>query len=52
MSLSKVVEFSDAMIFSMSIFNIIGLYMLAGELKQDMNQFLYKIDHGIIKKNQ
>lgn len=52
MSLSKVVEFSDAMIFSMSIFNIIGLYMLAGELKQDMNQFLHKIDHGIIKKNQ
>jgi len=51
MSLSKVVEFSDAMIFSMSIFNIIGLYLLAGELKQDLNQFLYKIDTGIIKKH-
>jgi len=50
MSLTKVVDFSDAMIFSMSIFNIIGLYLLAGELKQDMNQFLHKIDTGIIKK--
>lgn len=52
MSLTKVVDFSDAMIFSMSIFNIIGLYMLAGELKQDMNQFLHKIDQGIIKKQK
>ncbi|WP_018342011.1 alanine/glycine:cation symporter family protein [Cytophaga aurantiaca] len=52
MSLTKVVDFSDAMIFSMSIFNIIGLYLLSGELKQDMNQFLHKIDTGIIKKNQ
>ena len=51
MSLTKVVDFSDAMIFSMSIFNIIGLYLLAGELKQDMNQFLHKIDTGIIKKH-
>jgi AGCS family alanine or glycine:cation symporter len=50
MSLTKVVDFSDAMIFSMSIFNIIGLYLLSGELKQDMNQFLHKIDTGIIKK--
>jgi AGCS family alanine or glycine:cation symporter len=52
MSLTKVVDFSDAMIFSMSIFNIIGLYLLSGELKQDMNQFLYKIDIGIIKKQK
>ncbi|MGN6646593.1 MAG: alanine/glycine:cation symporter family protein [Cytophaga sp.] len=52
MSLTKVVDFSDAMIFSMSIFNIIGLYLLAGELKQDMNQFLHKIDTGIIKKHK
>lgn len=51
MSLTKVIDFSDAMIFAMSIFNIIGLYLLAGELKQDMNQFLHKIDAGIIKKH-
>ena len=43
------IDFSDAMIFAMSIFNIIGLYMLAGELKRDLNQFLYKVDNGIIK---
>jgi len=49
MSLNKVIDFSDAMIFAMSIFNIIGLYMLAGELKRDLNQFLYKVDNGIIK---
>ena len=52
MSLTKVVDFSDAMIFSMSIFNIIGLYLLSGELKQDLNQFLHKIDTGIIKKQK
>lgn len=52
MSLTKVVDFSDAMIFAMSIFNIIGLYMLSGELKQEMNQFLYKIDQEIIKKQK
>ncbi len=52
MSLSKVIDFSDAMIFSMSIFNIIGLYLLSGELKQDLNQFLHKIDAGIIKKHK
>lgn len=50
MTLSKVVDFSDAMIFAMSIFNIIGLYVMSGELKNDMNQYLYKIDTGIIKK--
>ncbi|MBC7452051.1 MAG: alanine:cation symporter family protein [Cytophagales bacterium] len=50
MTLEKVIAFSDAMIFSMGIFNIIGLYMLSGEIKQDMNQFLHKIDTGIIKK--
>lgn len=50
MTLSKVVDFSDAMIFAMSIFNIIGLYVMSGELKNDMNQFLHKIDTGIIKK--
>lgn len=52
MNLSKVIDFSDAMIFAMSIFNIIGLYLLSGEIKQELNQYLYKIDHGIIKKNQ
>jgi AGCS family alanine or glycine:cation symporter len=50
MTLSKVVDFSDAMIFAMSIFNIIGLYVMSGELKNDINQFLHKIDTGIIKK--
>lgn len=52
MSLTKVVDFSDAMIFAMSIFNIIGLYLLSGELKQDLNQFLHKIDTGVIKKQK
>ncbi len=51
LSMSKVIDFSDAMIFAMSIFNIIGLYIMSGELKKDTQQFLHKIDTGVIKKN-
>jgi alanine or glycine:cation symporter, AGCS family len=50
LSMSKVIDFSDAMIFAMSVFNIIGLYVMSGELKMDTNQFLHKIDTGVIKK--
>jgi AGCS family alanine or glycine:cation symporter len=38
-SLGNVIRFSDAMFFSMSIPNIIGLYLLARELKRDVTEY-------------
>ncbi|MEK7801717.1 MAG: alanine:cation symporter family protein, partial [Pseudomonadota bacterium] len=39
-SLGNVIRFSDAMFFSMSIPNIIGLYIMAKELKGDVTEYL------------
>ena len=38
MNLGSVINFSDAMIFAMSVPNIIGLYFLAPNLKQDIKR--------------
>ncbi|HHZ65030.1 MAG TPA: alanine:cation symporter family protein [Flavobacteriales bacterium] len=50
MSLGSVVDFSDAMIFAMCFPNIIGLYMLAPEVRSDLRSFLDRIKSGEIKK--
>lgn len=39
-SLGNVLTFSDAMFFSMSIPNIIGLYLLSKELKRDVTEYV------------
>lgn len=39
-SLGNVIRFADAMFFSMSIPNIIGLYLLARELKRDTKEYV------------
>lgn len=39
-SLGNVIRFSDAMFFSMSIPNIIGLYLMSKELKADVKEYL------------
>lgn len=49
MSLGPVIDFSDAMIFAMSIANIIGLYMLMPVVKREVTQYLAKIKSGAIK---
>lgn len=41
-SLDSVIAISDSMFFSMSIANIIGLYMLAPQIKQDLNTYQTK----------
>lgn len=46
-SLGNVIRFSDAMFFSMSIPNIIGLYVLSRELKRDVTEYLTL--HGLKK---
>ncbi|MCU0417801.1 MAG: alanine:cation symporter family protein [Cytophagaceae bacterium] len=50
LNMMKVIEFSDAMIFAMSLFNVIGMYSMAREVKSDVFSFLNKIDSGEIKK--
>jgi len=44
-----VIDFSDAAIFAMSIFNIIGLYFLMPVVKKELKSFIARIDSGEIK---
>lgn len=48
MKLDAVLEFSDAMVFLIAVPNIIGLYIMAGEVKRDLAQYLIKIKTGQI----
>lgn len=50
MSLGSVIDFSDAMIFSMAIFNIIGLYFLMPKVKSLLKDYQEKLASGEIKK--
>ena len=47
---SFVIDFSDAAIFAMSIFNIIGLYFLMPVVKKEVNSFIARVKSGEIKK--
>jgi len=49
-SFSAVIDFSDAAMFAMSIFNIIGLYYLMPIIKRELKSFLTRVDSGEIKK--
>ena len=50
MSLGPVIDFSDAAIFAMSIANVLGLYMLMGEVKRDLSDYQARIKSGEIKR--
>jgi len=45
-----VIDFSDAAIFAMSIFNIIGLYFLMPIVKDELTSFVARVKSGEIKK--
>ncbi|MGB5866714.1 MAG: alanine/glycine:cation symporter family protein [Arcobacteraceae bacterium] len=47
---SAVIDFSDAALFGMSLFNIVGLYYLMPIVKDELKKFLAKIDSGELKK--
>ena len=49
-SFGAVIDFSDAAIFAMSIFNIIGLYFLAPVVKEEYRKFMAKVDSGEFKR--
>ncbi|MCX7554249.1 alanine/glycine:cation symporter family protein [Marinicella sp. S1101] len=52
MSLTAVIGFSDAMIFAMSVPNLIGLYFLAPVVKRELAQYMAKIKSGEIKPSR
>lgn len=47
---SAVIDFSDAAIFAMSIFNIIGLYFLMPVVKAELHKFMNKVRTGEYKR--
>ncbi|MCX6181525.1 MAG: alanine/glycine:cation symporter family protein [Bacteroidetes bacterium] len=49
LSLDNLVGLSDALIFAMAIPNMIGLYVMAPEIKRDLTDFLARIKSGEIK---
>jgi AGCS family alanine or glycine:cation symporter len=51
-SLGAVVDFSDFMILSMAFPNILGLIVLAPEVKLEMTQYFKDLKEGIIKKTK
>lgn len=49
-SLGAVIDFSDMMILAMGFPNILGLYLLSGEVKSDLKEYFRKVKSGEIKK--
>jgi alanine or glycine:cation symporter, AGCS family len=47
-SFDAVIDFSDSMIFAMSIANIIGLYLLAGVVKREISSYRERLANGDI----
>lgn len=50
--LSNVILFTDAMIFAMAIPNIIGLYVLAPEIKRDIREYIQTIKSSTEKASK
>lgn len=49
MDMGKVVDFSDSMMFAMSLFNIVGLYLLARVVKADLDHYMQRLRDGHFK---
>jgi len=49
-SLGPVIDFSDAMLFSMAIVNIIALYLLMPIVKRELHSYQRRLRSGEIKK--
>ncbi|MDJ0947287.1 MAG: alanine/glycine:cation symporter family protein [Alphaproteobacteria bacterium] len=49
-SLGPVIDFSDAAIFAMSIANVLGLYLLMGEVREDLSDYQSRLQSGEIKR--
>jgi AGCS family alanine or glycine:cation symporter len=44
LSLGKVLDFSDGMLFAMSLFNLIGVYVLFPVVKRELRTFLDHVE--------
>ena len=51
-SLGAVLVFSDMMILAMSFPNIIGLYIMSGEVRKDLKEYQIKLKAGTLYKKQ
>jgi AGCS family alanine or glycine:cation symporter len=51
-SLGAVLDFSDMMILAMSFPNIIGLYIMSGEVKKDLGDYLTKLKANQLFRKQ
>ncbi len=51
-SLGAVLDFSDMMILAMSFPNIIGLYIMSGEVRKDLKAYLIKLKAGELYKTE
>lgn len=49
-SASSVFDFGDAMIFAMCFPNVLGLYFLASEVRQDLKHYLDRVRSGEIRR--
>ena len=49
-SLGAVIDFSDMMILAMAFPNILGLYLLSGEVREDLRDYMARVKSGAIKK--
>ena len=49
-SLGAVIDFSDMMILAMAFPNILGLYLMSGEVRTDLRDYLSRVKSGAIKK--
>ncbi|WP_019038892.1 amino acid carrier protein [Psychroflexus tropicus] len=51
-SLGAVLDFSDMMILAMSFPNIIGLYIMSGEVRKDLREYMTKLKAGQLFKKE
>jgi AGCS family alanine or glycine:cation symporter len=49
-SLGAVIDFSDMMILGMAFPNILGLYFMSSEVKNDLKDYFKRLKSGEIKK--
>ncbi len=51
MNIASIIDFTDAMMLAMAVPNIIGIYMLAPRVLQDMKEYCITHNIGIFKNN-
>ncbi len=49
-SLGSVIDFSDMMILAMAFPNILGLYMMSGEVRADLRDYISRVKSGKVKR--